>query len=144
MALINGKSFDWSDVNIVLPNLNVEVQEISYDDELEKELTYAKGNRPRGYGTGNYKASGKISMLREDFNEVLNYCKKNNTTLFKLIIPKIIVSYANDDQPIQTDVLPECSFSKRSTGATQGDKTLKVELDLFISGVIESNGVSAV
>lgn len=142
--MINGKSFGWSDIEISLPGLEINIQDISYDDELEKELTYGLGNKPRGYGTGNYAASGKISMNREDFIEILNYCKKNNIPLYKLVIPKIVVSYANDDQPLQVDILPECSFSKRSLSAAQGDKTLKVELDLFIGGVIDTNGVKAI
>ena len=44
---INGKAYDWSDVDVKLPGLTMEVQEISYDDELEKEVVYGKGQRPR-------------------------------------------------------------------------------------------------
>lgn len=144
MSRINGKHYDWSDVNIYLPGLTIEVQDISYDDELEKELVYGKGNKPRGYGTGNYKPSAKISLLREDYNILLDYCRRRRVAFYKLEIDKIIVSYANDNYPIQTDVLPKCSFMKRSLKAAQGDKSLKVDLDILVGGVIESNGVKAI
>ena len=68
---VNGKAYDWGDVDVKLPGLVLEVQEISYDDELEQEEVYGKGNKPRGYGTGNYKASGKISLLRDDYDQLL-------------------------------------------------------------------------
>ena len=47
---VNGKAYDWGDVNLQIPGIVAEVQEISYDDELEKELVYGKGSKPRGYG----------------------------------------------------------------------------------------------
>ncbi|WP_427340606.1 hypothetical protein [Caloranaerobacter sp. DY30410] len=141
---INGKRYDWSDVDINLPGLNIEILEISYDDELEKELQYGKGSKPKGYGTGNYKPSGKISLSREEFNNLLEYCKKKNVPLYKLEIPKMVVSYANDNFPTQTDVLPNVSFTKTSAKAAQGDKSLKVDLDLLIAGPIIWNGVKAI
>lgn len=141
---INGKKYDWSDVDIHLPGLNIEITEISYDDELEKELQYGKGSKPNGYGTGNYKPNAKMSLAREEFDELLKYCKKNNVSLYKLEIPKIVVSYANDNYPTQTDVLPKVSFTKTSAKAAQGDKSLKVDLDLLVAGVIDWNGVKAI
>ena len=54
MLKVNGKTYDWGDVDLKLPGVTTEVEEISYDDELEKELVYGHGKLPRGYGTGNY------------------------------------------------------------------------------------------
>jgi hypothetical protein len=144
VSRINGRHFDWSDVSIKLPGMDIEVQEISYDDELEKEVYYGKGNRPRGYGTGNYKASGKLSLYREEFNELLEYCKKQKVGLYELEIPKIVVNYANDNYPVQTDVLPIITFTKSSNKSGQGDKSLKVDVDFIIAGVIDRSGVKAV
>ena len=67
MLKVNGKAYDWGDVDLKIPGLNIQVKEISYDDELEIEEVYGSGSKPRGYGTGNYKASGKLSMLRDDY-----------------------------------------------------------------------------
>ena len=141
---VNGKAYDWGDVNLQIPGIVAEVQEISYDDELEKELVYGKGSKPRGYGNGNYKASGKMSMLRDDYEALLDYCKSNNITFFKLQIPKIIVSYANDEDRTRQDILNKVSFSKRSNKAAQGDKSLKVDLDLMIAGTIDQDGVAPI
>lgn len=140
MLKVNGKSYDWGDVDLHLPGVITEVQEISYDDEQEKELVYGMGNKPRGYGTGNYKPSGKISMLRDDFEEILTYCRNNSVAFYNLVFPKIVVSYANGDGSIITDVLNNVSFTKRSIKAAQNDKSIKVDLDLIIAGMIIWNG----
>ena len=76
MLKVNGKAYDWGDVDLKIPGLNIQVQEISYDDELEMEEVYGSGSKPRGYGTGNYKASGKLSMLRDDYDDLLAYCSR--------------------------------------------------------------------
>lgn len=72
---VNGQTYSWGDVDVKIPGLVLVVQEISYDDEQDMEESYGKGNRPRGYGKGNYKASGKMSMLRDDYDDVLAYNK---------------------------------------------------------------------
>ena len=130
--LVNGKAYDWADVDIKLPGLTIQLQEISYDDELEKELVYGKGQKPRGYGEGNYKSEGKISLLRDDYDALLDYCKSKKKPLLKLVIPKIVVSYANEGDRTRSDVLNTVTFTKRSNKAAQGDKSIKVDLDMII------------
>ncbi|GAB6158279.1 hypothetical protein JCM39194_14790 [Desulfotomaculum varum] len=140
---VNGKTYDWADVDVKLPGLSIEFQEISYDDELEKELAYGKGQKPRGYGEGNYKAEGKVTLLRDDYDTLLDYCKSKGVPLFKLVIPKIVVSYANEGDRTRSDVLNTVTFTKRSNKAAQGDKSIKVDLDMLIVDGIESDGVKA-
>lgn len=144
MLKVNGKAYDWGDVDLQLPGIVTQVQEISYDDELEKEAVYGAGSAPRGYGTGNYKASGKISLLKDDYDEIVNYCKRNNVPLYKLVLPKVIVSYAQGDGRITQDVLNRVSFSKTGTKAAQGDKSIKVDIDLMIAGTIDRDGLSPI
>lgn len=141
---VNGKAYDWGDVDLKLPNLVVEVQEISYDDELEKELVYGKGQAPRGYGEGNYKPSAKMTLLRDDYDELVNYCKRRNIAWYKLQLPSIVVSYANAGGKTISDTLTKVSFGKTSHKAAQGDKSLKVDIDLFVAGMIERNGLRPV
>lgn len=144
MLKVNGRAYDWGDVDLKIPGLNLEIQEISYDDELEKEVAYGMGQKPRGYGEGNYKASGKLSLLRDDFDELLDYCKRTDTALYRLIFDKIAVSYANDGGRTRTDILNKVTITKASHKAGQGDKNLKIDLDLLIVGEIKRDGVAAI
>lgn len=144
MAVINGKVYDWGDISVKLPGLEIETQEISYNDELEKEAAYGKGQKARGYGEGNYKADGKISLLKDDFDDLVEYCKSQNVALYKLVIPKVVVSYANSTQRTKTDVLNTVTITKVNHKNGQGDKTLKVDLDVLIIGGIERDGLKAI
>lgn len=143
--LINGKCYDWSSVTINVSGMDsIELQEISYDDEQEMEAIYGKGGKIRGYGTGNQKNSVKLSMTREDFNEMIRVIKsKGYKSFYKYTIPKITVSYADDGVATTTDVLTNVKFSKRSLKAAQGDKSMKVDLDGMAMGGIKMNGLGA-
>lgn len=144
MSIINGKAYDWGDVNVDIPGLSLQVQEISYDDELEKEVVYGKGQRPRGFGEGNYKSEGKLSLLRDDYDDLVTYCKNRNIGLYKLVIPKIVISYADGIARTKTDVLYSVTFTKTSHKNAQGDKSLKVDLDFLIVNGINRDGLSPI
>lgn len=141
MLKVNGKSYSWADIDLRLPGLVLDIQEISYDDELEKEDVYGLGSASRGYGVGNYSASGKLTLLRDDYDDLLDYCKSQGKALYALEFPKIVVSYANDGGRTRSDVLNTVTISKSSHKASQGDKSLKVELDLMIVGGVIRDGV---
>lgn len=129
--LINGKVYDWSSVTINVSGMeNIEPTEISYDDEQELEAIYGRGGGIRGFGTGNVKNSVKLSMLREDFNEMCRVIEsKGYKNFYKYVIPKVVVSYADDGATTCTDTITNLRFSKRSFKTAQGDKSVKVDLD---------------
>lgn len=141
---VNGKAYDWGDVDVKFPGLDLVVQEISYDDEQDAEESYGYGHRPRGYGTGNYKSSGKISLLRDDYEEFLAWCKAQGITFYDLVIPSIVVSYANEGEKTHIDELKKIKFTKRAHKAAQGDKGLTVDIDMMIVGGIVTDGVEAI
>lgn len=138
---VNGKVYDWGDVDLKFPGLALVVQEISYDDEQDMEESYGLGYRPRGYGKGNYKASGKMSMLRDDYNELLAFCKAKGTPFYGLEFPSIVVSYADNGKATVSDELKKVRPVKRTHKASQGDKSLTVDVDLMIVGGIVTDGV---
>ena len=131
-------------MDVKFPGLVLVVQEISYDDEQDMEESYGRGYKPRGFGKGNYKASGKLSMLRDDYEDLLAFCKARGVSFYDLELPSIVVSYADNGKAISTDELKKVRPIKRTHKAAQGDKSLSVDVDLMIVGGIITNGVQAV
>ena len=144
MIKVNGISYGWADVDVKIPGLNLVLQEISYGDEQEKEESYGYGYKPRGYGKGNYKGSGKMSMHRDDYDDLLDYCKATGTPFFGVELPSVVVSYANPGSRTRIDELKRVVFTKRSHKAAQGDKTLSVDIDIMIIGGIVEDGVEPI
>lgn len=141
---INGKSYDWGDISVKTPYGDFEPQSIDYDDELEKEAVYGRGNMPRGYGTGNYKASCKMSFLLDDYEQLEDICKQRGVSLYKLLIPKIVVAYANDGDRPRIDEITKVGITKVANKGQQGDKNITVDVECGVFGKIVRNGVSPI
>lgn len=140
--MINGKQYDWEDIDIRLPGLGslVGVQGIEYSDEKEIEPVHGKGSNPVGYGAGNYKAEGKLTLLKSAFNDLVTFARRRGKSIYTLPAIDIPVSYANEDQPTTTDILKGVKFKKVSSSASQGDRGLTVELEMAIIGGIWWDG----
>lgn len=142
---INGKRYSFEDITATMPHGTlIDFESIEYSDKIEIEASYGKGSNPRGYGRGNYSAEAKVIMLREEFNRLLEHLKGQGIkALYRTPPFTITVSYANDDQPMSTDVLRDCVFTERSGSSSQGDSSTKVELSLLVLSPIEYNGLPA-
>jgi len=141
---VNGKYFSWEDITIFLPQgALLDVQDIEYSDEKEVEEVYGKGSKPVGYGRGNYKGAGKLTLKREGYDQLMAYCKTQGKAFYGLDPFPITVSYANSNDAPVTDKLKDCKFTKRDFKGAQGDKSVNVELPFIIIGGINSDGVDA-
>ncbi|MDH3975531.1 MAG: hypothetical protein OEV42_14735 [Deltaproteobacteria bacterium] len=140
---INGNLYDWESVEIVLPSgVAIGVEEISYTDEQGIEGRYGKGSTARGYGRKNYKASGSMTL---DKDEAARLRLLLGGSVYKAVPFPIIVSYSNDDQPTMADVLPDVKITKSDTGAKQDEANVgKEKFDFEILSPIKWNGIDAV
>ena len=69
----NGNKYDWESITVTLPNGEVVgITEIKYEDGQEITAHYGKGSLPRGYGRGNYEASGSMVLYREEWEKLKN------------------------------------------------------------------------
>lgn len=139
--MINGNRFDWESIEIALPSgIAIGINEISYSDERPIEPRYGKGGIPRGFGRKNYKASGNMTLDREDADRLRLAL---GGSVYKGQFP-ITVSYANDDQATVVDVLPGCKIIKTDTGSKQGDDNAgQLKYDFAILEPIKWGGVDA-
>lgn len=139
---INGNFYDWESIDIYLPNgIAVGITEIGYNDERGIEPRYGKGAIPRGYGRKNYKASGNMSIDKDEAERLRNAL--GGSFYNKEPFP-VIVSYANDDQPVIIDTLPDCMITKVDTGAKQEDDNAgATKLDFIVLSPIKWNNVNA-
>ncbi|MEA4892647.1 MAG: hypothetical protein VB085_08815 [Peptococcaceae bacterium] len=144
MTQVSDLIYSWSSIRIIFPRREFSAQSIGYDDEVNKEAVYGMGQRPRGVGKGNYSATGKMDLTRGEFQDLLDYCKAEGVGLYNLVIPQIVVAYANDGERTRIDVLKNVTPTKASQTNSQGDTSLKVSLDLLIGGGIIRDGVEPV
>ena len=66
--MVNTREYEWSDVNVVVAGRVVTgLRGIKYGSKQEKELLYAKGNKPHGIQHGNKAYSGELTLLQSEY-----------------------------------------------------------------------------
>ena len=143
--MINGRKYAWEDLKAVIANhCSYSLQDVSWDEEQELEGIYGAGSKPIGYGQGNWKASGKVTMLTEEYMMMLSYAKGIKGGIFRFSPFNIILNYSNEEEPPHTIKLLQCKFVKKNRKGTQGDKKTTVDLDIAILGDITETDINGI
>lgn len=119
--MFNSKEYEWSDVNVVAAGRMITgLRGVKYSEKQDKELIYAKGNKPQGVQTGNIEYSGELTLLQSEY-EALRVAAGGSILKASL---DIVVSYGNPSKGdvITTDILVGCQFTEDNTEWKQGDK----------------------
>lgn len=145
---INGKNYDWEDIHVItLTGEQIGITEIKYSDEQSVTARYGRGAVPRGYGRGNYEASGSMVLDRDEWEKLkLALVALSNTGGIYDHTPfPIVVSYANDDMGTVIDTLRDCKISKfDGGGGSQGDDNVSpITCEFTILSPILWNGIPA-
>ncbi len=145
---INGKNYDWEDIRVItLTGEQIGITEIKYSDEQSVTARYGRGAVPRGYGRGNYEASGSMVLDRDEWEKLkLALVALGNTGGIYDHTPfPIVVSYANDDMGTVIDTLRDCKISKfDGGGGSQGDDNVSpITCEFTILSPILWNGIPA-
>ena len=145
---INGKNYDWEDIHVItLTGEQIGITEIKSSDEQSVTARYGRGAVPRGYGRGNYEASGSMVLDRDEWEKLkLALVALSNTGGIYDHKPfPIVVSYANDDMGTVIDTLRDCKISKfDGGGGSQGDDNVSpITCEFTILSPILWNGIPA-
>jgi hypothetical protein len=145
---INGKHYDWEDISLILPNGSASgFTEIKYSDEQPVTPHYGKGAIPRGYGRGNYSASGSLVMDRDEWEKLKDELAGSGKGggIYDHAPFTIVVSYADYDMPEVVDTLKSVKITKfDGGGGSQGDDNVSaITCELVILEPILWGGVPA-
>lgn len=121
MASFNTREYEWSDISVVLAGRNITgLRGVKYSTKQEKELLYAKGNKPHAIQHGNIDYSGEITMTQSEYNALMT-ASGNNVLGISF---DMVVSYGNptNGDAVITDILKGCEFTEDNIEWSQGDK----------------------
>ena len=138
MALINGKSYDYSQIRVVIMGVPLTgITEINYDEEQDKTNVLGTGKRGHARGHGAIESSASIGLSMNEVEKIRDasvIAGDANGSLLSIEPFEVIVVYGNPQRPI-THKLKDCEFTKDGGGGSQGDTDLNKVYDLIISEV---------
>lgn len=119
--MIDTREYEWSDITLVLAGRDIKgFRGVKYGESQEKEMLYAKGNKPHSVQSGNISYEGEITLTQSEYQTL-------KTAMGGSILKgsvSMIVAYGNPSRGDQmtVDRLVACSFTKDTTEWKQGDK----------------------
>lgn len=117
----NTREYEWSDVTVVLAGRNVTgLRGVKYGSKQEKELLYAKGNKPQGIQRGNVDYSGEITLLQSEY-EALKVAAGGDVLNVSFDIV-VCTGNPSEGQATVTDILVGVEITEDNTEWKQNDK----------------------
>lgn len=135
--MFDSREYEWADVSVVIAGRNVTgIRSVQYKESQEKELLYAKGNRPHGMQHGNVSYEGSVGLLQ---SEVTAIEKAVGGSILRARMD-IIVSYGNPSkgEPSKTDLLRGVEFTELSKQIKQGDKMMEIEIPFLMIDLVSN------
>lgn len=135
--MFNSKEYEWSNVEVLFLGRPITgIRGITYSENQEKEVVYARGSKPRAIQKGNKSYEGSVSILQSEL-EALYQATGVKKGLVDLPAFDIVVSYIPEGAAtIRVDTIKNAEFTKSEKSMKQGDKFMEIELP-FIALDIE-------
>lgn len=129
MATFNSAEYGWADIDIVLLGKKVAgVRGIEYTVKQEKEVIYASGNEPRGFGFGNKSYEGSLTLLQSEV-QALEFAAGIGNDIVDIHGATITVAYApKSGGIISIDTILYVEFEEVKKGMKQNDKYAEITL----------------
>jgi hypothetical protein len=132
--LINGKSYEWSDITMNVMGVPiVGVTAIKYDETQDMTNIYGAGRRPVSRGYGKIEPTASVTLLMEEIENLQSVAPNG----LVMDIPEfdIIVAYLDSALTPRIHKLRNVRFKKNSRETATGDTSIPVELELIISHI---------
>lgn len=119
--MVNTREYEWADITVVLAGRPVTgLRGVKYSAKQEKELLFAKGNKPYSVQRGNKSYEGEVTLLQSEYEALKQACGGDILDASM----DMVVSYGNPSagDTITTDMLIGVEFTEDPTEWKQGDK----------------------
>ena len=111
---------------------------IKYKESQDKELLYAKGNRPLSIQKGNIKYEGSIVLLQSEVETLKELARsvRGRASVLDLNL-NAVVCYGDPSKgdPMLTDMIYNIQFTEAEKGGNQGDKNMEITLPFICTDI---------
>ena len=129
METFNSNDYAWVDVSIVANGSEIKgALGVEYKLKRQKELLFGAGKHALGIQKGRVELEGTLTVLPSALSAL------GGNSLIDLDFD-IVVSYANEQGSVKTDVLKQCSVTEIGSSIKEGDLHGEVSLPFIGCGI---------
>lgn len=132
--LINGKSYEWSDIQVTILGVPVVwITNIEYEEKQAMENIYGAGESPVSRGYGKIEPMAKVTLLMEEVENIMSVAPLGR--LNKIPEFDIVVLYLDASLVLRKHKLRNVRFTGNNRKSSSGDTSIPVELELILSHI---------
>lgn len=134
VPLINGKSYEWSDITCnILGVPVVGITSLEYSETQDSQNIFGAGRRPVSRGYGKIEPMAKITLLMEEVENIQAVAPGG----LLMDIPEfdIVVAFVDSSLTTRIHKIRNVRFKANSRSTNSGDASIPVELDLIVSHI---------
>lgn len=135
MPLVNGKSYEWSSVKVLISNLFIiGITDVTYEQKQNKQNNYGAGDQPVSYGNGSKEATCTLTIKFEELQNIREASLPSGQ-IVDLPPFDIIVSYLDTSLTPVTHKIRNCRFTNDPLTTKQGDTSIDCALNILPSHI---------
>jgi hypothetical protein len=133
--LINGKSYEWSDIQVVILGAPITgITNIEYEEKQAMENIYGAGENVVSRGYGKVEPTAKITLKMEEVEGIMSVAPLGR--LNKIPEFDIVVLFLDDALIPRKHVIKNVRFTGNNRKSSTGDTSLDVDLELICSHIL--------
>jgi hypothetical protein len=133
--LINGKSYEWSDIQVVILGAPITgITNIEYEEKQAMENIYGAGENVVSRGYGKVEPTAKITLKMEEVEGIMSVAPLGR--LNKIPEFDIVVLFLDDSLIPRKHVIKNVRFTGNNRKSSTGDTSLDIDLELICSHIL--------
>lgn len=133
--LINGKSYEWSDIQVVVLGAPITgITNIEYEEKQAMENIYGAGENVVSRGYGKVEPTAKITLKMEEVEGIMSVAPLGR--LNKIPEFDIVVLFLDDSLIPRKHVIKNVRFTGNNRKSSTGDTSLDIDLELICSHIL--------
>ncbi len=141
---VNGQVYSYVHIKAVLPSgMPQYLDNIDYDDEVDREVITKTNGLPGGVAEGEYKGTVKFKMALSDAKVFETQMNSSGGVYNDLLPISATVTFGSSVQVAMTDTL-EFVINKRSLSNSKSDKALMREYEGALTAPIKHDGEAVI
>jgi hypothetical protein len=127
--MANSKQYEWNDISVNILGRNVKgLLGLEYNIKTEKKPLYGRGNKPLSIQSGNKSYDGQITLLKSEFDAMLDAVKAVDRNNDLTDISFDIVWCFARGTTIHTSIILGVEIEDYGNAMKQGDSMMEIKL----------------
>jgi|GEM_PF-2156496 hypothetical protein len=135
---MSAEEYSWRNTDVYFgARLLVNVEEVSYKRTSENEVFYGNDGEPSGWGRGELKGDGSITVSGQEYAQILDFAVAQGYDLLKMPPIPLIIVEKSEDLPTIRHILSQVIFKETGFEGKNKDKRFLHKLPFDIVGPVQ-------